>query len=118
MSRALRILGFLDLGSGVFALAEATWLADQVDLGVTAVRLIGVFLLVLGFDKVLFRDKPLMGRVSMAVEALFALACLDVAVMTDPTSIGTALLVGTAVLCASVAVWLFTLQRTRSLVTA
>ena len=118
MSRVLRLLGSFDAASGALALVLASWLSDQLGLGVAAVRIVGVFLVVLGVDKVAFASKPVMGRVSMVVEALFALACVDVAVTADPTTIGTVLLVGTAAMCAAVAAYLFTLQRTLSLVAA
>jgi hypothetical protein len=118
MSRVLRALGAFDAASGALALALASWLGDQLDLGTTTVRLVGVFLVVLGIDKVVFADKPAMGRIAAAVEALFALACIDVVVMADPTALGTTLLVGTAAMCAAVAVWLLTLQRTSDLVPA
>jgi hypothetical protein len=118
MSRVLRGLGALDIGSGALAVLLASWLSDQLDLGAATVRLVGVFLVVLGVDKVVFAAKPAMGRVAAIVEALFALACVDVALLADPTAVGTVLLAGTAAMCAAVAVWLFTLQRTSSLVAA
>jgi hypothetical protein len=118
MSRVLRGLGGLDVGSGALALGLASWLSDQLDLSTVAVRLVGVFLVVLGVDKIVFASKPAMMRVSMVVEALFALACVDVVVSADPTTIGTVLLVGTAAMCAAVAAYLFTLQRTSDLVPA
>ena len=118
MSRPLRTLGALDVASGALALALGSWLSDQLDLGVATVRVVGVFLVVLGLDKIAFASKPAMGRVAMVVEALFALACVDVALTADPTTIGTVLLVGTAAMCATVAGYLFTLQRTSSLVAA
>jgi len=118
MNRALRALGSLDVASGALALALASWLSDQLDLSTGAVRLVGVFLVVLGIDKIAFSSRPAMGRIAMIVEALFALACIDVAVVDDPTGFGTVLLVGTAAMCAAVAAWLFTLQRTSDLVPA
>jgi len=118
VNRVLRALGSFDVGSGALALVLASWLSDQLDLGIAAVRIVGVFLVVLGLDKVAFASKPAMARASMVIEALFALACIDVAVIADPTTIGTVLLVGTAAMCATVAVYLFTLQRTSSLVAA
>jgi hypothetical protein len=118
MSRVLRSLGALDAASGALALALASWLSDQVDLSTAMVRIVGVFLVVLGIDKTAFSTRAAMGRTAMVVEALFALACVDVAVMANPTAIGTALLLGTAAMCAAVAVWLFTLQRTSDLVPA
>jgi hypothetical protein len=118
MTRTLRVLGSLDIASGALALAAASWLADEIDLSTGAVRLIGVCLVVLGADTLLFAAKPAMGRVAMVVEALFALAALDVAVTGDPTAIGTAVLLGTAAVCAALAAHLFTLQRTSTLVAA
>ena len=114
----LRALGSLDVGSGALALVLASWLSEQLDLSVGAVRLVGVFLIVLGIDKMVFASRPAMGRVSMVVEALFALACVDVALFADPTIFGAVLLIGTAAMCGAVAVWLFTLQRTSDLVPA
>ncbi|MEN3272306.1 MAG: hypothetical protein V7636_1067 [Actinomycetota bacterium] len=118
MTRVLRALGSLDIGSGALALVLASWLSDELDLSTATVRIVGVFLVVLGIDKVAFAAKPAMGRVATIVEALFALACIDVAVLGDPTALGTVLLVGTAAMCAAVAAWLFTLQRTSDLVPA
>ena len=118
MSRALRLLGTFDLASGAFVLVFSTWLSEQLDLGVTPIRLIGAFLLVLGVETLLLREKTVMGRVAMVVEALFGLAAINVAVMADPTTIGLAVLLGTAAYCAAAAAWLFTLQRTSPLVTA
>ena len=115
---ALRVLGSFDLASGAFALADASWLSKQLDLGATPIRVIGAFLLVLGVETLLLREKPVMGRVAMVVEAVFGLAAVDVALMADPTAIGTALLIGTALYCATAALWLFALQRTPRLVTA
>lgn len=117
-AHALRVLGTLDIASGALVLGTSTWLAGELDLGVTPVRLIGAFLLILGIEKVVLRDKPVMARISMAVEVVFALAALDVALLADPTAIGIALLVGTAAMCAAIAAWLFTLRRPSSLVTA
>jgi hypothetical protein len=118
MTRVLRALGSLDLGSGVLALVLASWLSGQLDLSAGAVRLVGVFLVVLGIDKIAFASRPAMARLSMVVEALFALACVDVALFADPTMFGAVLLVGTAAMCAAVAVWLFTLQRSSDLAPA
>jgi hypothetical protein len=118
MTRVLRALGSLDVGSGALALVLASWLSDQLDLSTAAVRLVGAFLVVLGIDKIVFSSRPAMGRASMVVEAVFALACIDVAVIDDPTAIGMVLLVATAAMCAAVAAWLFTLQRTSDLVPA
>ena len=118
MTRVLRALGSLDVASGALALVLASWLSDQLDLGTATVRIVGVFLVVLGVDKIAFASKPAMGRVAMIVEALFALACVDVAVTADPTAIGMVLLLGTAAMCATVAGYLYTLQRTSSLVAA
>ena len=118
MTRAVRALGSLDVASGVLALVLASWLSDELDLSTATVRIVGVFLVVLGVDKVAFASKPAMGRVAMIVEALFALACVDVAVLADPTAFGMVLLVGTAVMCAAVATYLFTLERTSDLVPA
>jgi hypothetical protein len=118
MSRVLRALGAFDIGSGVLALVLASWLSDQLDLGTSVVRGVGVFLVVLGADKVVFADRPAMPKLAAVVEALFALACLDVVVLDDPTTLGTALLVGSALGCAAVAAWLLAQQRTRSLVAA
>ena len=107
----LGVLGIGDLASGAFALADAAWLGRQLDLGATTVRLIGVFLLVLGLEKVLLRDRRTMVQVSVVVEALFGLAALDVALMADPTTFGTAVLIGTAVACEAVALTLYALTR-------
>jgi len=118
MRQVLRALGTVDVASGAIALGAAPWLSDQLGLSVTAVRVVGVFLVVLGVDKIVFSARPAMGRVAMVVEALFAIACIGVAAVADPTALGAALLLGTAVLCAGVATWLFTLQRTPALVAA
>jgi len=107
----LGVLGIGDLASGTFALVDAAWLGRQLDLGTTAVRLIGAFLLVLGAEKVLLRERRTIARVSIVVEALFGLAALDVALMADPTTLGTAVLIGTAVACEAVALTLFALTR-------
>jgi hypothetical protein len=107
----LGVLGVGDIASGAFALADAAWLGRQLDLGTTAVRLIGAFLLVLGAEKILLRERRTMARVSIAVEALFGLAALDVALMGDPTTLGIAVLIGTAVACEAVALTLFALSR-------
>ena len=118
MTRVLRALGAFDAASGALALVLASWLSDQLDLGVGIVRIVGVFLVVLGIDKMAFAARPAMGRIAAGVEALFAPACVDVVATGDPTAIGTVLLVGTAAMCAAVAVWLVTLQRTSDLVPA
>jgi hypothetical protein len=118
MSRVLRALGAFDIASGALALVIASWLSDQLGVGTGVVRGVGVFLVVLGADKVVFADRSGMPRVAAVVEGLFALACLDVAVTAEQTTIGTVLLLGTVAGCAALAVWLFAQQRTRSLVAA
>ena len=115
-ARVLRGLAAVDVASAVGALAVSSWLADQLDVGVTPVRIAAALLLVLGIDTYLMADRPVMVKVRIVTEALCVLLAIDLAVIGDPTGIGTALLVGTAVWCAAVAVELTLSQRTRELV--
>ena len=118
MTRTVRVLGAIDIVSGAVALVDASWLADQLGVAASTVRIAAVALLLLGIDNVLFAAKPLMARVNTIVEALVALAAVDLAILGDANGTGTALLVVTAVYCAAVAVRLVTIQRTPSLVAA
>ena len=114
--KLLRVLAAVDVLSGVVALATSSWLADQVDVGVTPVRVAAVLLVVLGVETVLLAERPVMAKVRLVTEAACALLAIDLAVLGDPTSTGTALLAGTALWCAGVAVELALVQRTRTLV--
>ena len=114
--KLLRGLAVVDVASGAAALVAASWLADQVDVGVTPIRVAAVLLVVLGVETYLLADRPVMAKVTIAIEAACALLALDLAVLGDPTGTGAALLVGTALWCAAVAVELALVTRTRALV--
>ena len=114
--KLLRALAVVDVLTGAGALLATSWLTEQVDVGVTPVRIAAALLVVLGIDTYLMADRPVMGTVRIVTEALCVLLAIDLAVIGDPTGIGTALLVGTALWCAAVAVELTLTQRTRELV--
>lgn len=114
--RLLRTLAVVDVVSGVAALVASPWLADQLDVGVTPVRVAAILLLVLGVETHLMAERPVMAKVRIVTEAVCAMVAVDLAVLGDPTSAGTALLVATALWCATVAVEVALVQRTRTLV--
>jgi hypothetical protein len=115
-AQILRVMGIADITSAVPLLVAAGWIGDQVDLSTTAVRVVGAFLVVLGIETLLLRDKPVMAKVALAVEVLFALAAVDLAVLGDPTGIGVALLAGTALYGAAASVELAMATHTKMLV--
>ena len=115
-AKLLRPLAVVDVASGAAALVASSWLADQVDVGVTPVRIAAALLVVLGVETYLLADRPVMAKATIAIEAVCALVAVDLAILGDPTGTGAALLVGTALWCAAVAVELALITRTRSLV--
>jgi hypothetical protein len=116
--RALRALGVADVASGALALVAASWLAGELDVGTAAIRIAGALLVVLGVETYLLAARPLMAKVTIAVEALSALLAVDVLVLADPTGMGQAILVATALWCAAAAVEVGLLQRARTLTPA
>ena len=115
-SKLLRGLAVVDALTGASALVVSSWLAEQVDVGVAPVRIAAALLVVLGIDTYLMADRPIMAKVRIVTEAVCVLLAIDLAVIGDPTGIGTALLVGTALWCSAAAVELTLAQRTRELV--
>lgn len=113
-AKLLRLMGAIDAVTGVTSLVLATWLAEQVDVGVTPVRIAAGLLLVLGIETFLLAERPVRAKATMAIEAACALLAIDLALVGDPTSAGMALLLGTAVLCAAFVVELALLQRARA----
>ena len=103
-ARLLRGLASIDVATGAGALLVSSWLADQVDVGVTPVRVVAALLVVLGVETYLLADRPVMTKVRIATEAVCSLLAVDLAIVGDPTGVGTALLVGTALWCAAVTV--------------
>ena len=121
MRATLRVLGAVDVASGAAMLAAASWFGDQLDLGTNVVRVIAAVTLVLGIETLLMQNKPAMGRIAMVIEALVAVAAVDLAILGDPTGTGTAMLAVTAVTAVYgvvAAVRLFTRQRSPVLATA
>jgi hypothetical protein len=116
--KLLRLMGIADITSAIPLLVAAGWIGDQVDLSTTAVRLVGALLVVLGVETLLMRDKPVMAKVALGIEVLFALAAVDLAVLGDPTGLGVAVLAGTALYGAVASIELALATRTRSLVAA
>lgn len=117
-ARLLRVLGVVDSISAVSALLVSSWLAEQVDVPVTPLRVAAALLLVLGVETYVMADRPVLAKVRMASEAVCALVAIDLTILGDPTGIGAALLIGTAVWCAAIAVELVLMRRTRTLVAA
>lgn len=113
--RLLRVLGIADVASGALALAAASWLAGELDVSTTAVRVAGAILVLLGIETFAMAAKPLMAKATVAVEAVAALVALDVLLLADPTTTGAVLLVATALWCAAVAIETALLLRTRDL---
>jgi hypothetical protein len=116
--RLLRALAALDAGTAFGMLVLSSWLGDQVDVGVTPIRVAAGVLLVLGVDTYLLAERPVMVKVRLVSEALCALLAVDLVVLGEPSGIGAAILLGTALLCAAVAVELALLTRTRALTPA
>jgi hypothetical protein len=117
-ARALRVLGAADVASGAIALVAASWFAEELDVGVTAVRVVAAALVVLGIETISMADRPLMAKVSVAVEALAAVLAVDLLLTGDPTGTGTVVLAATALWCAAAAIEVAVLQRTRALAPA
>jgi hypothetical protein len=111
-------MGSAPLASAIPLLVAAGWIGDQVDLGTMAVCLIGAFLVVLGIETLLMREKPVMAKLALAVEVVFALAAVDLAVLGDPTGVGVALLAGTALYGTAAAIELVLSTRSDTLVAA
>jgi len=118
MTRLLRVLAAVDVVSGLALAVAASWFGEQVDLSTTVVRVVGVALVLLGVETYLLRDKPVMARVAMVVEAVAALAALDVLLLADPTGIGVVLLAASALYGVVAALDLVRLTRDRELVAA
>ena len=116
--RLLRALGVVDSITAVSALLVSSWLAEQIDVPVTPLRVAAALLLVLGVETHLMADRPILAKVRIATEAVCALVAVDLAILGDPTGVGVALLMGTAVWCAAIAVELVLVLRTRTLVAA
>lgn len=116
--RLLRVLAVVDASTAVAALLVSSWLADQIDLRVTPLRIAAALLLVLGVETYLLADRPAMAKVRVATEAACTVVAIDLAFVGDPTGVGTALLLGTALWCSAIAVELALLQRSRRLVPA
>ena len=114
--KLLRLLAVADVLAGVGALLASSWLAGQIDVGVTPVRIAAALLVVLGVETYLMADRPATAKFNMAIEAVCAVLAVDLAILGDPTGAGTVLLVGTALWCAVAAVELALVQRTRTLV--
>lgn len=104
MRTLLRFLGALDVVAGALALAAASWLGDQLDLGTTTVRIGAVVLALVGVDMIAMAARPFMARAAIVIEALGALLALDLLLLGDPTGTGTAILVATALASAVAAV--------------
>ena len=116
--RILRVLAVVDASTAVGALLVSSWLAEQLDLPVTPLRIAAALLLVLGVETFLMAERPVVARVRIATEAVCTVIALDLAIVGDPTGVGTALLLGTALWCAAVAVELALVHRSRRLVPA
>jgi hypothetical protein len=114
MRPTLRFLGAMDVVSGVVALAAASWLGDQLDVSTTVVRVAGVALLVLGAETLALSDRRVMATTTAVVEGAVALVAVDLAILGDPTGVGTALLLATAAYCATAAVRVARLRRSSS----
>jgi len=117
-ARVLKVLGVVDVASGAAAVVLASWLAGELDVSATALRLVGALLVVLGIETYTMATRPLMAKVSIVTEAISALVAVELLLAGDPTTFGTVLLVGTAVMCAAFAVELAMLVRTRTLTPA
>jgi hypothetical protein len=113
--RLLRLLAVVDVSTAVGAFLASSWLAVQVDVPVMPLRIAAALLLVLGVETYLMADRPALAKVRIATEAVCAVAAADLVFLRNPTGIGTALLIGTAIWCAAIAVELVLLQRTRQL---
>lgn len=107
----LRIIAVGDVVGGALLAVFATWFGDQLDVASPVVRFVGIAAVVLGI--VLLRLQPCArtARLAMVTEALFALLAVDVLVLADPTGLGVALLVATALYGAAMAVELFLVNR-------
>lgn len=116
--RLLRVLAVVDVSTAVGALLVSSWLADQIDLPLTPLRVAAGLLLVLGIETYLMAHRPAMAKVRIATEAVCTVIALDLAFVGDPTGVGMTLLLGTALWCATIAVELALLQRSRRLVPA
>ena len=112
MRTLTRVVAAGDLAAGLALAVAASWFGEQVDVATWIVRFVGIATLLLGVDLLLLRWRPIASRLAMVSEALFALLALDVLVLQDPTGIGTALLVATALYGAAMAIELALLQRT------
>jgi hypothetical protein len=118
MRATLRTVGIVDVLSGAFAIADGSWLADELGVSAAAVRIAGAVLVLLGIDTFLLAARPVMAKVTAVVEALAALVAIDLIVMADPTGVGLGLLAATAAWCTAVAVRAAQLTRTATLVPA
>jgi hypothetical protein len=114
----LRFLGGADIVSGVVALVDATWFAEQLGVSATAVRVVAALTVLVGVDTLVLAGRPIMAKVGTAIEAVVALAALDLAVLGDANGTGTVMLVAIAVYCTAAVVRLVSLQRTPDLVAA
>ena len=114
----VRIVAAGDVVGGLLLAVAASWFGDHLDLATSTVRIVGIAAVVLGIDLALMATKPIAGRVAMVTEALFALLAVDVLVLREPTGVGVALLVATALYGAAMAVELALLSRTRTAVAA
>jgi hypothetical protein len=107
----VRIVAAGDIAGGLLLAVAASWFGEQLDLATPTVRFVGIATLVLGADLLLLRCRPIGAKVAMVTEALFALLAVDVLLLADPTGLGAAMLVATALYGAGMAVELAVLTR-------
>jgi hypothetical protein len=111
MRALVRVIGAGDVVGGALLLLAASWFGEQLDLATSTVRIVGVVTLVLGVDLLWLQAKPLAARLAMVTEALFAFLAVDVLLLADPTGLGVAMLLATAVYGAVMSIELAVLGR-------
>jgi hypothetical protein len=114
MRALVRVIGAGDVVGGALLALAASWFGDQLDLATSTVRIVGVVTLVLGVELLWLQAKPIAAKVAMVTEALFAFLAVDVLVLQDPTGLGVAMLVATALYGAVMSVELAVLGRRRT----
>ena len=95
-ARLLRFLGGVDIVSGIALFAGTGWFGDQLDASTTVVSAAAASLSAFGLGSLLLAPKPSMRAARVAFESAHALVAICFALLRDPTTLGVAVLFGSA----------------------